>query len=724
MYKILILFFCISTNYLFAADYHIGPSYAYNDINIFAIEVGFQQLQPGDHIYIHYRSTPYRSFIFINTNDLTITGVADDAGNLPVIDGAGAIQPILSWQDSNNFYTETDGINDPDPLNPNVYTYYNGGLYNLGLITIGRKSGSNYTDVPSNIIIENLEIRNAHQDQTFTPWFSGLVANSHPYAATYNNQSKHFASFVSGIRVQRGENITIKNCHIHQCGNGIFVNSVVDDNNGNGNFDAGDVSLISRNILIEQCYIHDNGCYNGNSCHNIYCEASGSIYQYNYLGSKKAGSSDSNCLKDRSAGTIVRFNYIEGINQGHLLDLVEAEASSPLMIYEPNYHNTYIYGNTLINPPSGPITPIHYGGDHCDYDIYRRGNLYFFNNTFLNIANQSQKYRTSLFFFPVSNYFSGPPWCTVSPASFDESLIATNNIIFNIPSTIGSQPSEVYLLQTDLLSNHSFDHNFISSGYQNGFSGVWDFTTNQYKPFIANVSHNQTHSPAINEPGFVDFNASDFHLQSNAFCRDQGNSNLNPQLVDKEYVYPQTFSERYLDSSIDLGAFEYQNPLSIHEYAFSVSKLQNSIHLEWHNLKEYLHDVNFNIHRIGADNVEMKLNISPLSDFDHYEDIKPNQGWNSYKVCTNSQNQIKRCTEIKSVFYNNNHLAYPNPAFDFVILPQYDGFNGIYTISDFNGKIINTILHNGTNTIKLEHLQVGNYILHSILGSTKIIKVN
>lgn len=652
-----------------------------------------------------------------------IIGVPGSNGELPILDGAQAIQTPLLWQDRNNFFTDTDGINDPDPANPNIYTYYSGGLYHLGLITIGRKSGAQYTDVPTHIRIENLEIRNAHQDQTFTPWFSGLVDVNHPFASIYNATYKNYAPFVSGIRVQRGENITIKNCHIHQCGNGIFVNSVVDDNNGNGDFDAGDVSLISRNILIEHCSIHDNGCYNGNSCHNIYCEASGSVYQYNYLGGKKAGSIESNCLKDRSAGTVIRYNYIEGIDQGHLLDLVEAEASAPLMKDEPDYHSTYVYGNVLINPPSGPVTPIHYGGDHCDYEIYRRGNLHFFNNTFVNIANQSQKYRTSLFFFPVSNYFSGPPWCSVSPTSFDESLIARNNIIYNAPFTSGATPSELYLLQTDLLSNHSFQNNFISAGFQDGFSGVWDFAANQYKPFIASITHTQTFSPASNDPGFLDIGTYDFHLNANAYSKDLGMSNINPRPVDYEYINHQNFMVRFEDAVIDLGAFEYQTPLFIPEYTFEASLFQNNILIEWKDIFSLLKSDNIDLFKYNNNNEEVKINMDNLPNEGRYIDKNPNHGWNEYKICGLDHNEDKQCTEIKVVYFTGKDTVYPNPAFDKIFISQYVGFTGEYNIMDSMGKLICTIKHDGSGFIDLDVEGSGIIIIKSVLGYTKIVKI-
>lgn len=50
-----------------------------------------------------------------------------------------------------------------------------------------------------------------------------------------------------------------------------------------------------------------------------------------------------NNLKDRSAGTVIRYNYIENANRQ--IDLVESSYVS--IISDPSYRTTLVYGNVL-----------------------------------------------------------------------------------------------------------------------------------------------------------------------------------------------------------------------------------------------------------------------------------------------------------------------------------------------------------------------------------------
>lgn len=717
-------FILLSITKLSATDYNIGPGQTYESINAFSVAVGFQNLQPGDNVYIHYRSTPYREFIFINTSGISIIGVPSIGGALPVLDGSNAVQSAFNWQDVNNFYTQTDGVGDPNPLNPNIYTYYAGGLYNYGLITIGRAAGSSYTAVPVGITIENLEIRNAHESQQFTPWFSGLVSPSHPYAATYNSTSRSYEGFIAGIRVQRGEDITIRNCHIHDCGNGIFVNSVVDDNNGNGTFDAGDASLISRNILIERNSIHDNGCSTGNSCHNVYCEASGITYQYNYFGGKKSGANDSNCLKDRSAGTVIRYNYFDAIDQGHILDLVEAEASAPLMINEPDYHSTNVYGNVLMNPPSGPTTPIHYGGDHCEYSIYRRGSLNFFNNTLINKANQSDRYRTSLFFLPVSDYFNGPPYCSTAPASFVESVNASNNIIYNVAGTTGGTPSETYLLQSDLNSTHSFTNNFISQGITNGFSGVWDFANSVYKPFIATVNRVNTLSPAANNPGFVNYAANDFHLSSSSVCVNYGNHLLNSNTVDLQYVNHQGYESRSQTGNIDLGAYENTESLPVNWLDITAVVKNEHTLLLWEVANELNCD-GYDIQRSQNGVVFEKIGMVDCSNAGKYIfwDRGPAIGRNYYRIVQRDTDGRSSISIVRSVDIGSATLrAFPNPVNEILTVEGAFEEGQSYRIINQLGQVVQEGMIPNNYQIIVANLKNGVYYLKTGTQVVRFVK--
>ena len=114
--------------------------------------------------------------------------------------------------------------------------------------------------MPQWIVIENLEIRGAHNPNTFTG----------PSGAT-----ETYTSPASAIYVEFGENITVRNCDMNNNGNGFFVFS--------------SDTIASRNILVEGNSIHDNGNVGSNFEHNVYVEAIGITFQYNHLGTAAAG---------------------------------------------------------------------------------------------------------------------------------------------------------------------------------------------------------------------------------------------------------------------------------------------------------------------------------------------------------------------------------------------------------------------------------------------------
>ena len=86
---------------------------------------------------------------------------------------------------------------------------------------------------------------------------------------------------------------------------------------------------------------------------------------------------EGNNLKDRSAGLVVRYNWIE--NGNRQLDLVDGSAA---VDGEPSYRRTFVYGNVLIESDGeGNSQIVHYGGDGGDVSRYRKGVLFFYNNT-------------------------------------------------------------------------------------------------------------------------------------------------------------------------------------------------------------------------------------------------------------------------------------------------------------------------------------------------------
>jgi hypothetical protein len=285
--------------------------------------VPWEALVAGDSVLIDWRAAPYRDKWVINrvgteSAPIVVRGIPDPAtGSRPVIDGADAVTRPLL-----NYWNEARGV-----------------------IKIG---GSNVPPdgMPSWIEVENLEIRGGHTPNTFTGR-AGPTAYSANAAAIY---------------VEKGSHVTIRGCHLTGCGNGLFAASGTSD------------------LLVEGNWIEGNG--NGGSIyeHNNYTEALGATFQFNRFGPLLAGAGGNN-LKDRSAGLVVRYNWIEGGNRQ--LDLVESDYAE--LIDDPRYRATFVYGNVLIERDGdGNSQIVHYGGDNGDATKYRKGTLWFHHNTLVS----------------------------------------------------------------------------------------------------------------------------------------------------------------------------------------------------------------------------------------------------------------------------------------------------------------------------------------------------
>jgi hypothetical protein len=234
------------------ATYEVGPGKTYGSIG----EVPWEGMRAGDQVRIFWRPEPYREKWVIavqgtQQQPFTVRGVANEKGELPVIDGRDA-----STRSGINFWNEERGV-----------------------IKIG---GANAPDVtePSWVVLESLDIRSGR-----TPYrFSGRSG-----ASAYTDNA-------AAVYVENGRNLTIRNCILRDSGNGLFV------------------SHATRDILIEGCSIYDNGIENSAYQHNTYTAAIGIVYQFNTLGPLRANCPGNN-LKDRSSGLVVRYNWIEGGNR-------------------------------------------------------------------------------------------------------------------------------------------------------------------------------------------------------------------------------------------------------------------------------------------------------------------------------------------------------------------------------------------------------------------------
>jgi len=451
---------------VYATAYHIGPGQPLTNIS----DAPWDSLQAGDQVYIHWRSTPYHEKWVINAqgtpqNRIEIIGVSGTSGQKPVIDGDGAVTP----------------------------TYLDYWNEERSLIKIGGSSVP-ADGLPSYITIENLELRSVRPAFNFT--------NDNGQTGTYSNNA-------ASIHIEKGEHIIIRDCIIHDSGNGIFIGA-----------NGGD----TKEILIAHNYIYDNGIVGRIFEHNTYTEALGITYEYNRFGPLRVGALGNN-LKDRSAGLVVRYNWIESGNRQ--LDLVESGSSA--LYNDPSYSTTYVYGNILIEPDgAGNSQVLHYGGDNGTTSQYRKGNLYFYNNTVVSTRNSN----TTL----------------ARLSTQDETMEAFNNVIYNTNS--GSTLAMIN--DGGTLNLH---HNWIKTNWVNSHNGSPSGTVND-----------QGNNLSGTDPLFTDFGNQDFSLQNTSSLIDAGDAIPSIHLPDhdllNEYVVHTGSTAKQVVNALDIGAFEYQPILS------------------------------------------------------------------------------------------------------------------------------------------------------------------
>ncbi len=445
-----------------AAVYEVKPNTPLDTI----AEVPWATLQAGDTVLIHWKATPYKEKWVIcrqgtASQPITVRGVPNQNGELPVIDGNGAVTPL-----NLNFPSEQRGV-----------------------IKIGSANIPADT-LPKYITIENLDIRSAHPNYQFTD---------------DSGATQTYSSAASSIYVEKGENITIRNNILRDSANGFFV--------------ASSEELASRNILVERNYIYDNGIVGSAFQHNNYTAAIGITFQYNRFGPPKTGATG-NALKDRSAGLVVRYNWIEGGNRQ--LDLVDGEDSS-LIVNAPEYRKTFVYGNILIEPEGAGNNQIaHYGGDSGTTANYRKGTLYFYNNTIISTRTGN----TTLFRL----------------SSNEETCDARNNIFYNTAS--GTNMALV-----DSTGVLTISHNWFKPNFRNTH-GTLSGTINNNGTSITGTS-----------PNFANEAAQDFRLASNSAAINTGTNLLAEVLpinnVVRQYIKHQQSEARPANAAFDLGAYEF-----------------------------------------------------------------------------------------------------------------------------------------------------------------------
>jgi hypothetical protein len=458
-------------------------------------------LAAGDEVLIHWKSEPYRVKIGLRVrgteaSPIKITGVVGPSGELPVLSGSEAVTPqqFIDYNGGSGFFDEyTEGLS--------AFFIRRGYLDNYGY-----RSGY--------LVLENLR-------------FTG--SNEGNYFYNQAGQRVRYWDGASGIWAIV-DHLTVRHCQIDDSGNGFFTQG------------AGDEDHLSRDILFEYNRVFNNGnAWNASRIdreHNIYSQAgTRMIFQYNYIGPVRAGTGGSS-LKDRSAGLIVRYNWVDA--SARALDLVEPEDSSPILINEPGYHETFVYGNIIVNnldnsPYSTNI--VHFGADN-DASTAKMGPHHFYNNTVVVTGSGANKeYRVCM--IDIGTGYD-------TDQAINNAIVADirNNIFYWNPAVMDSG-AEKGLLRYFGTANVD-GTNWISSGWQNGRTG-----------FVGTVNVNGTLLTGT-APGFADEAGRDFSLTAGSPALDQSTAlpvSLLP-LVNMYKPDADGVARALVGSAMDLGAFE------------------------------------------------------------------------------------------------------------------------------------------------------------------------
>lgn len=385
-------------------DYQVGPGKAYTSIGA----VPFESLKAGDTVRIFWQPNAYHEKMMISgvgtaAQPIRVCGVPGPNGELPVIDGANAT-------------TRTQL----------VFPY--SGLQSRGVITIGHKNSDPYALQPDFITLEGLEVVDGDPAYSFTDNTGATI----PYVADS-----------AGIFVQRASDVVIRGCNVHDNNNGLFIGT------------TGGVEL-TKNVLIEANYVHDNGSLTQYYEHNVYNEVSGVTYQFNLLKSPRAGSQGTlgATIKERSAGVVMRYNWIQ--DGAHLLDLVDTQEAQADLEPLLSFHETFVYGNVIVrvvNPADGGSlgSMMLYGGDSGIFANYRKGTLYFYENT-VAVINQA-----------ATDY--GVP-AVFELSTMDEHLSSRDNIYWSPTSPTQLRPVVMLGARDSAINgNAAFFTDWVSTGW-------------------------------------------------------------------------------------------------------------------------------------------------------------------------------------------------------------------------------------------------------------------
>ncbi len=296
--------------------------------------------------------------------------------------------------------------------------------------------------------------------------------------------------------------------------------------NSRGGGNASAAYIRASNVTFRNCYSHhnDDGWFSTDGAENTvleFCETAyngnGSGYSHNYYVNSDSMTVRANYIRDSVGGQNFKSRCKHLVFEDNFM---ERDGNYTWEIASNNVDNTLMIGNVIIKGTSAANNRIIGLSDGTSTNA-STGTLTMINNTVVSTSSYQ------LYFF-------------------SHSVAGTNLVLYN---NIFTGPS------TNLWS-------WAGSGTRTG-SHNW-FQTGMYIP--AGI----TDSTVGSDPAFVDPSAKDYHLLPGSACRDAGNNVpqwLNrydvweTRVPDAEYVLHLQTTLRPVDSTLDIGAYEYPIPM-------------------------------------------------------------------------------------------------------------------------------------------------------------------
>ena len=340
---------------LAGVTYDVGPSQPYHRLQ----DVQTKRMPAGSTIRLHNEDatgvapTVFHEAIQIVTaatakQPVRVCGVPDAKGNLPILDGQDAT------------------------VHPEVEPT----MVGAALLMVGGDSKPvaypGYTAV-QNVVVEGLHLRNAR---------AGL-----PYAVTRGSDGA-WSDGASCLLVRAGHQISVIGVEMEGCATG--GQSVWTKAGWNGS---------GLNHLWEGNNLHGNGVAQSAAAHQMSLAGWGEVVQFNSISGMVPGSLGDDL---RSAGVqdVIRYNSL-GDGAARLLDLTEVGDGAPYLSFarfaaqgdtgtfdgdhvaewQEALNTEFVYGNSYVN--GSTVTPMHFGYDGDGTEVARKGQLYWYNNTFL-----------------------------------------------------------------------------------------------------------------------------------------------------------------------------------------------------------------------------------------------------------------------------------------------------------------------------------------------------